>query len=732
MELITINHKDFQMFIECRKFNAVWEKAKRLVGQDNLISTYTCSDEVLSADLVVNGVIQIEKGKNYQAVFFDNTDYIVCVEFDEAVTYAQLGSFLKEENEKSTFRRGVLSVFLNYGNDIGQSEIKLIYKKNGVLKEFVFNFTVLSTKLNYYEHWKKIIEDIELEYRMLSLDYMKKTFHSFVLDNQGERPDLIWWSVFSAEQNKFIKAIKCIIERPRHKLHGTKVFQRAEKLKYIPKNIENEIAENRFNARHLYNLDEHTLSNDTSENRFLKYALSEITSKYESLKSRIEKFKNLSIKFQNDLDTTLISLKKLQRHAFFRTVGCFKGLNQASLTLQKATGYCQVYRIWNILKKAYSLNDGIYRLQTKDIATLYEIWCYIEVAHIVKQLLGSDVETDYPNRMEMNNLFTFELGKGEHSRILFKKENVELAELIYNPKNSDKENSSVGIENIVVPTVVQKPDIVLQLSKNEMGKNIKLTYLFDAKYRIDNQLTNGVDTPPDDAINQMHRYRDAIYYKENCTNTLKKEVIGGYILFPGDGEKQNIEKSRFYKTINEVNIGAFPLKPCDNVNRSLLEGFIRNLLEHGPFDILDASIPQKGLFYSSNKPKEAMCLVIAIDIDVNLEEDVIIEGMANEITLDSNNINECKDIQSVRYIVPISSKDCVFGFYAVEQALVVEVKNFDHPTRLKFKVGNWVPFKTPIFLSDTNWSKNDLISQKEFESICRANISKLGDKASLN
>ena len=58
-----------------------------------------------------------------------------------------------------------------------------------------------------------------------------------------------------------------------------------------------------------------------------------------------------------------------------------------------------------------------------------------------------------------------------------------------------------------------------------MGKNIKLTYLFDAKYRIDNQLTNGVDTPPDDAINQMHRYRDAIYYKENCTNTLKKEVI---------------------------------------------------------------------------------------------------------------------------------------------------------------------------------------------------------------
>ena len=31
-----------------------------------------------------------------------------------------------------------------------------------------------------------------------------------------------------------------------------------------------------------------------------------------------------------------------------------------------------------------------------------------------------------------------------------------------------------------------------------------MTYLFDAKYRIDGKV-NGVDTPPEDAINQMHR-----------------------------------------------------------------------------------------------------------------------------------------------------------------------------------------------------------------------------------
>lgn len=75
------------------------------------------------------------------------------------------------------------------------------------------------------------------------------------------------------------------------------------------------------------------------------------------------------------MDSVLATLKYLGRNPFFRTIGRYKGLNQESMVLQKATGYSQVYRTWNLLRRAYSLYDGIYRLQTKDIATLYEIWC---------------------------------------------------------------------------------------------------------------------------------------------------------------------------------------------------------------------------------------------------------------------------------------------------------------------------------------------------------------------
>ncbi len=585
------------MIVECTKFDDIWRKAKSNVGEEGLHSTYSWSEGVASVTLsnYIGEEVTIENNQKAPAIFFDNADYPIWLEFKGYVKKAQFGSILQSENEKFTFRRQILAGFLNYGNEVGRSEIQLIYQVGTETRSFVFSFEVLSTKLNYHEHWKVIIEDIEQEYRMLSLDYMRRTFHGFSPDTSGETPEIIWWSVFANEQQKFIKACKNIIDRPRHRLHGKETYKRADRLTFIPTCIENELAEHRQDSSHLYRVEECVWTNDTQENRFLKFALGQITSKYEALKKRIEIVKNASDVMKANMQTTLTTLKRLQRNPFFRTVGNYKGMSQESLILQKATGYSRVYRTWSLLQRSYSLNDGIYRLQTKDIATLYEIWCFIEVSHIVKEKLNlSNENVDHRNRMEMNGLFTWNLGTGEHSRILFKKDGIELAELIYNPKSSERENRSVGIKDLVVPTVPQKPDIVLQLTKSDLQKGMKMTYLFDAKYRIDGKDKNGVDVPPEDAINQMHRYRDAIYYKDCQSNTLKKEVIGGYILFPGDGEPTDIAVSKFRKTIDEVNIGAFPLRPKDTHNRLLLEQFIEELIQNKSHETISKVIPQKG------------------------------------------------------------------------------------------------------------------------------------------
>ena len=592
MDLLTIVHQDFTLSIECSKFDAIWDKAKSNIGVEQLTSTYSWSDGVVSVKMNDES---IENGQIAPAIFFDNADYPIWVEFKDYVKKAQFGSILQNENEKFTFRKQILAGFLNYGNEIGRSEIQFIYQVGAETRNFIFTYEVLSTKLNYHDHWKKIIEDIEQEYRMLSLDYMRRTFHGFSPDTSGDTPEIIWWSVFNNEQKKFIKACKNIIDRPRHRLHGKETYKRADRLTFVPSSIENELAEHRNDTAHLYRVEQRVWTNDTQENRFLKFALGQITAKYETLKKRIEAVKNASDVMKEDMQTTLAVLKHLQRNPFFRTVGNYKGMSQESLVLQKATGYSQVYRTWSLLRRSYSLNDGIYRLQTKDIATLYEIWCFIEVSHIVKEKLHlSDDDIDHRNRMEMNGLFTWDLGKGEHSRILFKKDGIELAELIYNPKSSERENKSVGIKDLVVPTVPQKPDIVLQLTKSDLQEGMKLTYLFDAKYRIDGKDKNGVDVPPEDAINQMHRYRDAIYYKDYQTDSLKKEVIGGYILFPGDGEPTDVAVSKFYQSIDKVNIGAFPLRPKDVHNRQLLEQFIEELIQSKSHETISKVIPQKG------------------------------------------------------------------------------------------------------------------------------------------
>ena len=598
MELLTIEHKDFTMIVECTKFDGIWNKAKSNVGEDKLYSTYSWSEGVVSVKRTLDAdhEVDIEQGVPAPATFFDNADYPIWIEFKDYVKDAQFGSILQNDNDRFSFRRHILAGFINYKNEIGRSEIQIIYKVDKETKTFRFSFEVLSTKLDYHEHWRAIVEDIEREYRMLSLDYMRRTFHGFSPDQNGEHPDIVWWSVFEGEQQKFIKACKSIIDRPRHRLHGEEVYLRADKLKQTPHNIENRLAEHRKEPAYLYRVEEHILSNDTQENRFLKFALYQISKRYEDLRQRIEAVKTASDTMKAAMHATSESLKRLQHHPFFRTIGRFKGINQESMVLQKATGYSQVYRTWNLLRRAYSLNDGLYRLQTKDIATLYEIWCFIEVSHIVKEQLHlENEEVEHRNRMEMNGIFSWELGKGEHSHILFRKDGVELAELVYNPKNADKENNNVGMKDLVVPTVPQKPDIVLQLTKNDLQQGMKMTYLFDAKYRIDGK-DKGVDVPPEDAINQMHRYRDAIYYKDYDANALKKEVIGGYILFPGDGEPNDVAASKFYKTIKEVNIGAFPLRPKDVENRKLLEKFIGELIHTKSSETIAHVIPQKGAY----------------------------------------------------------------------------------------------------------------------------------------
>lgn len=168
-------------------------------------------------------------------------------------------------------------------------------------------------------------------------------------------------------------------------------------------------------------------------------------------------------------------------------------------------------------------------------------------------------------------------------------------------------------------TTEQRPDIVLNIRK-ETGE-VVLTYLYDAKYRVINDkkldrdfeaqdiaemgVLPGGDYPPTDAINQMHRYRDAIYYSKEHEPYRAKEIIGGYILFPGRGSDEYIRQRYYSASVESVNIGAFPLLPHSD---SLLRDHLADILMR--FTAADAHVakakPQRTLAYVTEEEKAGM------------------------------------------------------------------------------------------------------------------------------
>jgi len=604
VELLKIEHKgEFTLWIECGYYSELRQKSFNNLQKEQL-STYTWSDPLAVATFFPENMQAhpLANGQPDTAIFFDNADYAVWVEFAESVKWAKFVSERKDVNDRFTYRekKHVLTGFLNYGNDIGKSDIRFEYTIDGQHKQFAFSYEVLSTKLDYHEHWNTIIRDIEEEYRMLSLDYLRKTYHGISISNQEEKSfDIIWWNIFKGVQEEFIAAIRAILARPRHKLRPTEIYQRADAIRHFTPALEQQFSEHRTEDAHLYRVEVQTNSNNTLENRFLKATLQFVESNYARIERQIQGLKLLSDSERSHIASTGNTLRMLLRDPFFRTVGKFEGIRQESLVLQKDVYYSKVYRTSILLRKSFSLNDGMYKMETKDIATLYEIWCFIRVAKIVRETLGVNTTADQRNRTEMNGLFTYELGQGEHSSIIFHRDGVELAELVYNPKHQDESKDDIrGIGNMVSKTVNQKPDIVLQLTKDDVQSGMHLTYLFDAKYRIKENRSAGNDAPPDDAINQMHRYRDAIFYQQNRGDLLKREVLGGYILFPG--VVPDAQKAKFIQSVDEVGIGAFPLRPNDETSDTLLREFIARIVAKDAESSLSDQtvIPQKGLQYT--------------------------------------------------------------------------------------------------------------------------------------
>lgn len=603
MQIIKIEHTDFDLVVECNNLETTFRKAKKKQSAISDATSYYVNEGKISIYNFELNTLEPLSSEKVHPLIFENKEYFIGITFkkDSNAESPHIYSKLKDVADKFYFRKelGFLAGTINFGNDLGKSELTIRYAIEGKVKDVKFQFEVFPTKLDYRSDYNKIVADIEKEYPYLVLDFLKKTYSAFKTGN-SPNTDLIWWQVFGGLYLDFIKSAKFILNKPHSRIVRQTKYVKADRIQKWNPALEEQFAQFKRLPNKNYRSEYKTLSTNTLENRFFKHAIFQTLSRFKRVKKFIEsRFQTtISDDFKIELADIQKDLETIAVNPFFRTIDSFQGIKQESLVLQKATGYSTIYKSWIMLNSGLKFLDGIQKIELKNIAELYQIWCFLEIKNVLQKLLGKENPDDVELAEIQVDDFVFKIERGIKSKVSFKNSNGEILDLFHDFSYDTSEKSPVKSF-----TVNQRPDIVLKITKNDLKDNYVHTYLYDAKYRLaSDENENAPDLPTEDSINQMHRYRDAIYYVDKNRKKPEKEVIGAYILFPGSGEIERIRNLDYYKSIESVNIGAFPLRPNDYTNKILLEEHLREIIGADTETILQEVSPQKESTYESPNP----------------------------------------------------------------------------------------------------------------------------------
>lgn len=488
---------------------------------------------------------------------------------------------LSEAFNHSTFRdTHVLWGTLNTGNSLGWLKLPLCYQLAGQREQTdTVSFEVFPTKMDMRDDLTSIIDQLQHPYRDWCFTLTEKTSHDAQNSTERSHFPVMWLNHFEHLRTQFYDGVKRISHSPHARLLKSTKHLKADRLKgklstKLERQVKENLAQERYDTR--YAVEQKKLKVDTPENRFIKFAIQTLVSKLKQVSLDAElvdpEKEILSEHFFSKLKLWREPLKKALNAPLFKEVGDFRGLKTDSLVLQQKSGYAKVYRAWQELKLYLDLFGDDASVAVRSIADLYEVWCYLQVTQIVEELGFEKVgQTAHPKLKREGLRVEFVDGLG--SSQLFKKGDVKIR-VAHEPRISKRTNPYKAW------TSMQKPDIFLEVS---IGDQERLVWVFDAKYRIDSDSAEK-DCVPVDALNQMHRYRDALIYQkiDSLGKNKTRPVFGAFALYPGfyDQDPDNLKINPYWDAINEVGVGAFPLLPstANDTGKAWLKAFLTDQL----------------------------------------------------------------------------------------------------------------------------------------------------------
>lgn len=298
---------------------------------------------------------------------------------------------------------------------------------------------------------------------------------------------------------------------------------------------------------------------DTPENRFVKYVLRVATALNRRFRDEVASRPTcLNADLLGRCEAIDAILSECLSRPFFDDVGELRMLPSQSMVLQRRDGYRDFLlgyaRLDSNLRFPVSDHDLKAILEAKDIAKLYEYWCFFRVADALTELLHGP-----PDEALVIEPDAFQASVSRETRLKWRVNGSPLTLSYDRTFSGGKKGESYSVR--------LRPDITLEWQ----GRR----HLFDAKFKLDGIRweddlpdVSGAGTTRED-LYKMHTYRDAI-----------AGVASAIVLYPGEA---GVNASLLFEhegatSVGFHGIGAIALRPGDGSSNQGLADFLAKLV----------------------------------------------------------------------------------------------------------------------------------------------------------
>lgn len=538
-------------------------------------------------------------------------------------------------NGLTTTSDGTVHGIVNFGSAAGRSRFEVEVDGNVSAS---FEVEVFPTKLDYETDYRAMVADVQDLATSLALEYLRSTFQ-FGSATRDQRPvgDLDWVLLLRALIDDLERALRQVARGPRRTIVRPMKLRPADRVRRPDSAVRasvrtqagrgpaQSIGGDLVIRQHVWS--RHAIPTlDTPEHRWLSTQLRTVRRGLARLVAAVggepepQSRRERQVEDLRALEQRLAQLERLE--PLLEASGD-PPPNFASQQLQTAPGYREAYQTLLVLRSGLRLEGEAVRTSTKELHRLYEYWCYLTVVRLLASSLGHPPQLDQLFKIRANGL-RIELGAGRAAEVRFATP-CQRIRVRYNPRFSSSD----------VVLVPQRPDILITLEA-EHWPTVHL--LLDAKYRRDDspeyRSRYGAPGPPEDALNVLHRYRDAILEVEAGSTEPQRTVVEAAALFPHEVD-DDFRSTRHWRSLHRIGVGAVPALPS---NVSYLEEWIGGALTDGSWSLADRAIQHVArsryqAYVAAANTRVRVVVLTAQEVSELVSSDVFVEPWSGEAQL---------------------------------------------------------------------------------------------------